>query len=105
LKPDAHENNASDNSHHAQGHSENPHDEFPKKKKEKCQQHSVNARQAGNPLVFFFTPTLQKFQKNRQSFQRINNRQERREHPNEQCQFIFHESFFPTAKISISPSS
>ena len=45
--------------------------------------------------MFFLALTVQKFQKNRQSFQRINNCQQRREHPNKQCQFLSHKCSFP----------
>jgi hypothetical protein len=39
----------------------------------------------GNAPVFFFTFTVQKLQENWQGFKRINNCQERCEHPNKQC--------------------
>src|SRR4029077_14205048 len=55
IEADAHEDNAADDTNHAQRNSENPKNKLAEEKKEKCQEHGVEARSAGKPKVFFFT--------------------------------------------------
>src|SRR5215471_8342106 len=94
AKADAHEDDPADNTNHAQWNSKNPHYELAKEEKEKCQEHGVEARSAGNPAVFLFALTFEQLEENRQGLQRIDDSEKRREHPEKQRQFLRHDSFF-----------
>ena len=64
--------------------------EGPEEQKEKHQQQGVNACLARHRAMFVQVFAVEKFQENRQSLQRIDDGQQRRERADEQCEFLPH---------------
>jgi hypothetical protein len=79
VEADAHENNATDNPHHAQRHAKNPQDKLAKEEKEKRQQRGIETGQAGHLALFRCVLSLAVLEKPA-ALERIDDRQERREH-------------------------
>src|SRR5262249_37215274 len=94
-----HQDNAPDNTDHAQGHPENRQYELTKKEEEKCQEHGVEARAASDPAVILVILAFQQYQKDRQGLQRINDRQPRGEHANKPCHLLMHHACFPIPTV------